>query len=50
MAAMTKSASANAIELRGIVKSFGGVQALAGARLTVKRASVSGLVGQNGAG
>jgi ribose transport system ATP-binding protein len=32
------------------VKSFGGVQALAGATLVVKRASVCGLVGQNGAG
>jgi ribose transport system ATP-binding protein len=39
-----------AIELRGIVKAFGGVQALAGATLKVDRASVSGLVGQNGAG
>jgi ribose transport system ATP-binding protein len=43
-------ASAPAIELRGIVKAFGGVQALAGATLRVDRASVSGLVGQNGAG
>src|ERR1700722_625402 len=39
-----------AIELRGIVKAFGGVQALAGATLRINRASVSGLVGQNGAG
>jgi ribose transport system ATP-binding protein len=43
-------ASAPAIELRGVVKAFGGVQALAGATLTVNRASVGGLVGQNGAG
>src|SRR6476660_1372159 len=50
MVAMTGTASVNGIEPRGIVKSFGGVQALAGATLTVKRASVCGLVGQNGAG
>ena len=50
MAATTETASANAIELRGIAKSFGGAQALTGATLTVKRASVCGLVGQNGAG
>jgi ribose transport system ATP-binding protein len=47
---MTDVAFAPTIELRGIVKAFGGVQALAGATLTVKRASVCGLVGQNGAG
>jgi ABC-type sugar transport system ATPase subunit len=50
MATMTETAPAAAIELRGIVKAFGGVQALAGATLKVDRASVSGLVGQNGAG
>jgi ribose transport system ATP-binding protein len=47
---MGEIASAPAIELRGIVKAFGGVQALAGATLKVDRASVCGLVGQNGAG
>ena len=51
MATTTETASVNAIELRGIAKSFGGVQALTGATLsTVNRASVCGLVGQNGAG
>ena len=40
----------SAIELRGIFKAFGGVQALAGATLGVDPASVCGLVGQNGAG
>jgi ribose transport system ATP-binding protein len=50
MVVTSETASANAIELRGIVKGFGGVQALTGATLTVKRASVCGLVGQNGAG
>lgn len=39
-----------ALALRGIEKSFGGVQALQGASLVVERGSVHGLVGQNGAG
>jgi ribose transport system ATP-binding protein len=47
---MKDIAPAPAVELREIVKAFGGVQALAGATLTVDRASVCGLVGQNGAG
>ena len=34
----------------GVVKRFGGAQALAGASLAVKRGTVHGLVGQNGAG
>ncbi|QRM57607.1 sugar ABC transporter ATP-binding protein [Sinorhizobium sp. BG8] len=38
------------VRLSGIVKRFGGAQALAGASLAVKRGTVHGLVGQNGAG
>lgn len=34
----------------GIVKRFGGAQALAGASLAIRRGTVHGLVGQNGAG
>jgi ribose transport system ATP-binding protein len=41
---------APAFAMRGIVKAFGGVQALAGATLIVDRGTVHGLVGQNGAG
>ncbi len=36
--------------LAGVVKSFGGVQALRGASLTCSRGAVHGLVGENGAG
>lgn len=38
------------VRLSGIVKRFGGAQALSGASLAVKRGTVHGLVGQNGAG
>jgi galactofuranose transport system ATP-binding protein len=38
------------LEMRDIVKTFPGVVALSGARLTVGRGEVHGLVGQNGAG
>jgi ribose transport system ATP-binding protein len=38
------------IKLEGIDKHFGGAQALSGASLLVRRGSVHGLVGQNGAG
>ncbi|MDO1582626.1 sugar ABC transporter ATP-binding protein [Rhizobium oryzicola] len=38
------------IRLEGIVKGFGGAQALAGASLVVRRGTIHGLVGQNGAG
>jgi ribose transport system ATP-binding protein len=41
---------ARAVSLRGISKSFGGVQALAEANLDVARGTIHGLVGQNGAG
>ncbi|MFS8046514.1 sugar ABC transporter ATP-binding protein [Rhizobium sp. BR 314] len=38
------------VRFEGIVKRFGGAQALAGASLSVRRGTVHGLVGQNGAG
>jgi len=38
------------VELRGIGKRFGGVQALAGVDLAIERSSIHGLVGENGAG
>jgi ribose transport system ATP-binding protein len=40
----------DSLELRGIIKSFGGVQALNGANLTCGRGEVHGLIGENGAG
>ncbi|MBA8880133.1 sugar ABC transporter ATP-binding protein [Phyllobacterium myrsinacearum] len=39
-----------ALSLRGLVKRFGGVEALSGATLEVERGTVHGLIGQNGAG
>lgn len=47
---MTQSSRAPALSLRGIVKRFDGVTALAGATLDVEAGTVHGLVGQNGAG
>ena len=38
------------LELRGIGKRFGGVQALTGIDLTIERGSIHALVGENGAG
>jgi ribose transport system ATP-binding protein len=38
------------VRLSGITKFFGGAQALSGASLAVRRGTVHGLVGQNGAG
>ena len=38
------------LELLDVVKHFGGVQALAGVSLAVRRGSVHALVGENGAG
>ena len=38
------------LELRGISKNFGGVQAVADASLSIAPATVHGLVGENGAG
>ena len=42
--------SAPAIELRGISKSFGPVQANKDISLTVARGTIHGIVGENGAG
>ncbi len=39
-----------AIELRGIDKSFGSVQAVRGVSLRIERGSITGIVGENGAG
>jgi D-xylose transport system ATP-binding protein len=39
-----------ALELLGIEKNFGGVRALQGAQLTVRRGEIMGLCGENGAG
>ncbi|SNB79672.1 monosaccharide ABC transporter ATP-binding protein, CUT2 family [Arboricoccus pini] len=38
------------LSLSGLTKRFGGVQALAGAKLLVRKGEIHGLVGQNGAG
>ncbi|MEJ2555620.1 MAG: sugar ABC transporter ATP-binding protein [Anaerolineae bacterium] len=38
------------VEVRGISKRFGGVEALKDIRLAIKRGSIHGLVGENGAG
>jgi len=38
------------VELRGISKRFGGIEALAALDLTIERGTIHGLVGENGAG
>jgi len=38
------------LEVRGVRKGFGGIQALAGCELDVERGSISGLIGPNGSG
>lgn len=38
------------VEMKGICKSFGGVQALKGVDLELKRGEIMGIVGDNGAG
>ncbi len=38
------------VEARGVAKRFGGVQALAGIDLAIRRGTIHGLVGENGAG
>ena len=38
------------VEVRGLVKRFGGVHALAGVDLAIERGKIHGLVGENGAG
>lgn len=42
--------SAAVLETRGLVKSFGGVQAVAGVDLTMPRGEIRALIGPNGAG
>jgi ribose transport system ATP-binding protein len=49
-AAASEKPRAAQVELRGIVKHFGGVQALRGIDLEVESGSIHGLVGENGAG
>ncbi len=44
------SASPPLLEIRNIGKSFGGVRALSGVSLTLRKGEVIGLVGENGAG
>ena len=46
----TQSTDDFALEMESIVKTFGGVQALRGVSLQVRRGEVHGLIGQNGAG
>ncbi|MDQ0321699.1 ribose transport system ATP-binding protein [Pararhizobium capsulatum DSM 1112] len=50
MASVKWQETGDIVRLSGIVKTFGGAQALSGASLAVKRGTVHGLVGQNGAG
>jgi ABC-type sugar transport system ATPase subunit len=38
------------VELRGISKRFGGVQALSGIDMSIERGEIHALVGENGAG
>jgi len=42
--------AAEALALRGLVKTFGATRALDGANLVVERGTIHGLIGQNGAG
>ncbi|WP_321817666.1 MULTISPECIES: sugar ABC transporter ATP-binding protein [unclassified Paraburkholderia] len=46
----TSNGGAPALELRGLVKQYGGVHALRGASLSAAHGTVHGLIGQNGAG
>ncbi|GAA2741261.1 MULTISPECIES: ATP-binding cassette domain-containing protein [Kitasatospora] len=47
---MTSIANSNAVEVRGIVKTYGETRALDGVDLTVREGTVLGLLGPNGAG
>ena len=47
---MQELTSHAAIELRGIDKSFGSVQAVRGVSLRIEHGSITGIVGENGAG
>ena len=42
--------SAAVLEVRGLAKSFGGVQAVAGVDLSMPRGEIRALIGPNGAG
>lgn len=46
----TSTLTANALEVRNVVKRFGGIIALDGVSMTVPRGKVTALVGDNGAG
>jgi len=48
--AQVQTPSAYALEMESIVKTFGGVHALRGVSLQVRRGEIHGLIGQNGAG
>src|SRR3972149_6097735 len=48
--AQVQTPPAYALEMESIVKNFGGVKALRGVALAVRRGEVHGLIGQNGAG
>ena len=53
MATETQPATANGrpiLEVRDVVKRFGGIQAVDGATLDVKEGSITALIGPNGAG
>ncbi|WP_237565637.1 sugar ABC transporter ATP-binding protein [Ornithinimicrobium cavernae] len=50
MTAVTSTGHAPVLAMTGIVKHFGGVQALRGANLTVRAGEVLALMGENGAG
>ncbi len=43
-------AGAAALELQGIEKSFGSVQAVRGVSLAIARGAITGIVGENSAG
>jgi len=47
---LAESSRSAALELTGIEKNFGGVKALRGAELSVRRGEIMGLCGENGAG
>jgi neutral amino acid transport system ATP-binding protein len=53
LASESRSAAANGrpiLEVRDVVKRFGGIQAVDGATLDVKQGSITALIGPNGAG
>ena len=50
MAEATRLANETLLDMRGISKSYPGVQALTNADFAVRRGEIHGLVGKNGAG